>query len=92
MAVVSPAPAITQQMSTINFPEYRVPGNMAATTEIVDEPVARVIEEKIFVAVGKNLKENKSLLIWALQNSGGRKICIIHVHQPAQMIPLSKYC
>ncbi|KAJ9171387.1 hypothetical protein P3X46_014766 [Hevea brasiliensis] len=88
MAVVSPAPAITQQMTPINFPEYIVPGSMAAAREIVEEPVARVLEEKIYVAVGKSFKENKSLLTWALQNSGGRKICIIHVHEPAQMIPL----
>lgn len=42
------------------------------------------------VALGENVKENRSILLWALQNSGGKKICIIHVHQPAQMIPFSK--
>ncbi|KAJ6675352.1 hypothetical protein OIU85_011506 [Salix viminalis] len=60
---------------------------MASGREIVEEPVARVIEEKIFVALGKSVKECKSMLVWALQNSGGKRICIIHVHQPAELIP-----
>ncbi|XP_048236169.1 U-box domain-containing protein 33 isoform X2 [Ricinus communis] len=86
MAVVSPA------VSPINFGEYSrggVAGNMAATREIVEGSVSRVIDEKIYVAVGKDFKKNKSLLIWALQNSGGKRICVVHVHQPAQMIPLA---
>jgi len=48
------------------------------------------MEEILCVALGENVKENRSILLWALQNSGGKKICIIHVHQPAQMIPFSK--
>ncbi len=48
------------------------------------------IEDMIYVAVGKEVKEFKSILLWALQNSGGKPICILHVHQPAQLIPISK--
>ncbi|XP_062156574.1 U-box domain-containing protein 33-like isoform X1 [Alnus glutinosa] len=44
-------------------------------------------EETIYVAVGKDAKECKSILLWALENSGGKRICILHVHQPAQYIP-----
>ncbi|XP_059456957.1 U-box domain-containing protein 33-like [Corylus avellana] len=44
-------------------------------------------EDMIYVAVGKDLKECKSILVWALQNSGGGRICILHVHQPALYIP-----
>ncbi|KAG6786779.1 hypothetical protein POTOM_008395 [Populus tomentosa] len=66
----------------------RAAGNMESGREIVEEPVARLIEDKIFVAVGKSVKECKLMLPWALQNSGGKRICIIHVHQPSQMIPL----
>jgi hypothetical protein len=44
----------------------------------------------LYVALGDNVKNNKSILIWALQNSGGKKICIIHINQPATVIPLSK--
>jgi hypothetical protein len=47
-------------------------------------------EETIYVAVGKDAKECKSILLWALENSGGKRICILHVHQPAQYIPFSK--
>ncbi|KAH9604111.1 hypothetical protein KSS87_010451 [Heliosperma pusillum] len=46
-----------------------------------------VEEEKMYVAVSKEVKENNSMLTWALQNSGGKKVCIIHVHQPAKRIP-----
>ncbi|KAJ4955158.1 hypothetical protein NE237_011941 [Protea cynaroides] len=54
----------------------------------IEEGSPRVEEDKIFVAVGKEVKESKSILSWALKNSGGRKICIFHVHVPAQMIPM----
>lgn len=48
-----------------------------------------VMEEKIYVAVSRDVKESKSTLLWALQNFVGRKFCLLHVHQPAQMIPIS---
>ncbi|XP_050204106.1 U-box domain-containing protein 33-like isoform X1 [Mercurialis annua] len=96
MAVVSHA------VSPVNCPQYRdggggattsSGGNMAAaaSSERIEGSgsVSRVIEEKIYVAVGKDFKKNKSLVIWALHNSGGKSICILHVHQPAQMIPLA---
>ncbi|KAI3725024.1 hypothetical protein L1987_64796 [Smallanthus sonchifolius] len=56
---------------------------------IKEEPPRVVDEDKVYVAVGKNMKESQSTLQWALHNSGGRKICILHVHQPAKKIPLS---
>ncbi|XP_011036393.1 PREDICTED: U-box domain-containing protein 33-like isoform X1 [Populus euphratica] len=88
MAMVSHVPVgKTQQASPLRLVECRMPGKMASGREIVEETVARVIEEKIFVSVGKSVKECKSMLLWALQNSGGKRICVIHVHQPAQMIP-----
>ncbi|XP_059456550.1 U-box domain-containing protein 33-like [Corylus avellana] len=44
----------------------------------------------VYVAVGKDVKaECNSTLLWALQNSGGKRICILHVHVPAQLIPFS---
>ncbi|XP_038681870.1 U-box domain-containing protein 33 [Tripterygium wilfordii] len=88
MAVVGHAPAITQHVNPISFREVGVPGIMATRGDIVEEPVARIIEDKIYVAVGKIVRECKSILLWALQNSGGKRICVVHVHQPAQMIPL----
>ncbi|XP_024996110.1 U-box domain-containing protein 33-like isoform X3 [Cynara cardunculus var. scolymus] len=56
--------------------------------EIVEETSPREVEDKIYVAVGKDLKESQSILRWALHNSGGRQICILHVHQPAEKIPI----
>lgn len=47
-------------------------------------------EEKIYIAVKKELKEGKSTLLWLLQNANKEnkvKIVITHVHIPAQMIP-----
>lgn len=40
------------------------------------------VENTIFVAVGKNVKEGKSILSWALKSFAGRRICVLHVHQP----------
>ncbi|KAA8516058.1 hypothetical protein F0562_019237 [Nyssa sinensis] len=88
MAVVSPMPAIPQQINPIRYPDIGTSGMMANRDEIVEEPPPRVIEDQIYVAVGKELKESKLTLSWALHNSGGKKICILYVHQLAQMIPL----
>ncbi|KAK6285665.1 PREDICTED: U-box domain-containing protein 33 isoform X1 [Theobroma cacao] len=89
MAVVSPVPAIAQGVNSMRCRDVIAPGIMSGRREITEEPVARVIEEKIYVAVGKDVERNKSVLFWALQNSGGKRICIIHVHQPAKMIPVT---
>ncbi|KAL0739877.1 hypothetical protein Bca4012_081390 [Brassica carinata] len=67
------------------------PGSRSGRSSVTEEPVSRLIEEKIFVAVDKHVAKSKSTLVWALQNTGGKKICVIHVHQPSQMIPVSKY-
>lgn len=40
------------------------------------------VEDTVFVAVGKNVKEGKSVLSWALKSFAGRRICVLHVHQP----------
>lgn len=49
--------------------------------------------EKVYVAVGKEVKENKANLIWALQNSDrNKKLVIAHVHKPATTINISKKC
>ncbi|GAB2245024.1 hypothetical protein Droror1_Dr00000517 [Drosera rotundifolia] len=42
--------------------------------------------DELFVAVSKEAKRSESVLMWAIQNSGGMKICIIHVHQPPRMV------
>ncbi|EEF50538.1 U-box domain-containing protein 33 [Ricinus communis] len=45
-------------------------------------------DDTVYVAVGKDFEENKLNLLWALENFPGKKFCILHVHQPAKMIPL----
>ncbi|KFK37378.1 hypothetical protein AALP_AA4G249200 [Arabis alpina] len=49
---------------------------------------SRILEEKIYVAVGSTVWKNTSNLIWALENYKGNKICIVHIHQPSPMIPV----
>ncbi|WOG82264.1 hypothetical protein DCAR_0101427 [Daucus carota subsp. sativus] len=44
------------------------------------------VENTIFVAVGKNVKESKSTLLWALEYFAGRKLCLLHVHHPARFL------
>ncbi|KAJ1379995.1 hypothetical protein SESBI_46414 [Sesbania bispinosa] len=56
--------------------------------EIVEEPNPAVVDEPIYVAMAKEVKESKLNLIWAIQNSRGKRICILYVHVPATMIPL----
>ncbi|KAJ8748935.1 hypothetical protein K2173_013371 [Erythroxylum novogranatense] len=80
MALVSPAPT-----SPMRFGELKA--SVSRSVNILEPSVSRVIEEKIHVAVGKSVKECKSVLVWALQNSGGKRICIVHVHQPSELIP-----
>uniref|UniRef100_A0A7N2MCY9 RING-type E3 ubiquitin transferase n=1 Tax=Quercus lobata TaxID=97700 RepID=A0A7N2MCY9_QUELO len=61
----------------------------AYSQEIIEEPVApRITEDMIYVAVGDIMKESILTLSWALRNSRGKKICLLHVHQPAQTIPM----
>ncbi|PIA49362.1 hypothetical protein AQUCO_01300291v1 [Aquilegia coerulea] len=57
--------------------------------EIVEISREVAVEEKLYVAVSKDVKGCKPNVLWAVKHSEGRKICLLHVHQPAQMIPLS---
>ncbi|KAF6157756.1 hypothetical protein GIB67_037329 [Kingdonia uniflora] len=43
-------------------------------------------DDTVHVAVGKDVKESKSVLIWALENFRGKKICIIHIHELNKMV------
>lgn len=81
MAVVSPMPATIQRTGSVSSVSD-------VRGEIEEEPNQIVVDEVIYVAVSKDVKESKLNLIWAIQNSGGKKICILFVHVPATMIPL----
>ncbi|CAH8306348.1 unnamed protein product [Eruca vesicaria subsp. sativa] len=54
----------------------------------MDVEEAAVMEEIIYVALGRETAKNKSNLIWVIDNSQGNKICIVLVHQTPQMIPV----
>ncbi|XP_027907221.1 U-box domain-containing protein 33-like isoform X2 [Vigna unguiculata] len=91
MAVVSPMPATAppQMNPTSKFRDIGVPGIMSSRREIVSEPSSpSMLNDTLYVAVAKDVKDSKLNLIWAIQNSGGRRICILHVHVPAPMIPM----
>ncbi|KAE9605398.1 hypothetical protein Lal_00024550 [Lupinus albus] len=86
--MVSPMPATMQRIrSSRSIHDIRVPGVMSSITEIVEEPTPNVVDDTIYVAVAKNVKDSQLNLIWAIRNSKGKKICILHVHVPAAMIP-----
>ncbi|GAB2294024.1 hypothetical protein Dimus_028240 [Dionaea muscipula] len=44
------------------------------------------VEDTVFVAVGKHVKESESTLLWAAHNFPGKKICLLHVHQPSNLL------
>ncbi|CAK9160925.1 unnamed protein product [Ilex paraguariensis] len=46
------------------------------------------VDDTIFVAVGKNVKESKSILLWVAKSFSGRKLCLLHIHQPDHLITL----
>ncbi|XP_039164961.1 U-box domain-containing protein 33 isoform X2 [Eucalyptus grandis] len=73
----------------IRLPEFGVPAFMPSTCEVASEPAKPMSEDKIYVAVGKDVKESKSKLVWTVRQSKGNfKICIIHVLVPSRRIPM----
>ncbi|XP_050255359.1 U-box domain-containing protein 32 isoform X9 [Quercus robur] len=47
------------------------------------------VEETIFVAVSKKVEESKTMLFWAIENFAGKRICVLHVHQPQSVAELT---
>ncbi|XP_010512486.1 PREDICTED: U-box domain-containing protein 36-like isoform X2 [Camelina sativa] len=45
-----------------------------------------LVDEKIYVAVRERELKSKTALVWAIQNSGCKEFCIVHVHQPIQIL------
>ncbi|XP_019709475.1 U-box domain-containing protein 33 isoform X2 [Elaeis guineensis] len=103
MALVSsPVPVFLPQQQQMERRGYgrtasvKSSGSSRSTvlTEIEEKPAAEEEEEeeeedKVYVAVGKEVKEGKANLIWVLENtSRKKKIVIVHIHRPAQKIPM----
>lgn len=82
--MVSPVPATTQRMGSVR-------SLTDVGGEILEDPNPSVIDQPIYVAVTKEVKESNSNLTWAIRNSGGKRICILYVFVPATMIPLRMY-
>ncbi|XP_071685734.1 U-box domain-containing protein 33-like isoform X3 [Rutidosis leptorrhynchoides] len=80
----TPCPNPAHKGGSSNVITYKIENR--AGKKIVKKMVNGRIEDKVYVAVGNDLKECRSTLLWALQNSGGSQICILHVHQPAESI------
>lgn len=93
MALVSSIPSIPYRM--MRYPDIGYTGIMKSRSEIVEEAVVLpeeemvVEEDKVYVLVGKDVKESELTLKWALHYHKGSKLCILHVHQPSQKIPMS---
>ncbi|XP_069144087.1 U-box domain-containing protein 33 isoform X4 [Solanum lycopersicum] len=88
MALETPSSVVRR--SPVRYPEVDL-SRLSLSEQIVQKgspatPV--VVDDVMYVAVGKDLKETDPTLTWALHKSGGRKICIVHVHTPAQKIPM----
>ncbi|CAA7023031.1 unnamed protein product [Microthlaspi erraticum] len=60
----------------------------ARKNNMEEEEEETVMDERIYVALGRETAKNKSNLTWVIDNSPGNKICIVLVHRPAQMIPV----
>ncbi|KAJ0753187.1 putative protein kinase RLK-Pelle-RLCK-IXb family [Helianthus annuus] len=58
---------------------------MGSEAELIDEGIEE-FNNTIFIAVGMNVKDGKSLIFWTLKNfSGMKKISLLYVHQPADL-------
>ncbi|KAM0034258.1 putative protein kinase RLK-Pelle-RLCK-IXb family [Helianthus debilis subsp. tardiflorus] len=61
---------------------------MGSEAELINEGIEEFndVNNTIFVAVGMNVKDGKSLILWTLKNfSGMKKISLLYVHQPADL-------
>ncbi|KAJ9188329.1 hypothetical protein P3X46_003695 [Hevea brasiliensis] len=56
-------------------------------SETSRESVSQGADDTVYVTLGKDVEQHKLTLLWALENFPGKKICILHVHQPSKMIP-----
>ncbi|XP_023547655.1 U-box domain-containing protein 33-like isoform X1 [Cucurbita pepo subsp. pepo] len=44
-------------------------------------------DDVVYMAVGNDVNECRLNLVYAIKHLGGRRICILHVHEPAKLIP-----
>ncbi|XP_021828389.1 U-box domain-containing protein 33-like [Prunus avium] len=63
------------------------PPTTSHLAEIFEEEDSGGGVDKVHVAVGKSVEKAVSLLHWTFKHFGCKEICILHVHQPSQLIP-----
>lgn len=64
---------------------------MGGTAEEIGQQLVFDVEHTIFVAVGTNVDETKTTLIWAVHNFAGKNFCLLHVHPPPPGVGLSEF-
>ncbi|KAM1613469.1 hypothetical protein PS2_001970 [Malus domestica] len=63
---------------------------MGSVGEVGEGRVLSDVEETIFVAVGKDVKQSETTLAWAVKNFAGKRICLLHVHKPSLLLSMSE--
>lgn len=64
---------------------------MGSVEEGEEEGRVLNVDETIFVAVGKDVKQSETTLLWAVKNFAGKNICLLHVHKPSLVLSLCEF-
>ncbi|XP_020412535.1 U-box domain-containing protein 32 [Prunus persica] len=73
-----------------NSMRFRDIVRMGSAEEGEEEARVLNVDETIFVAVGKDVKQSETTLLWAVKNFAGKNICLLHVHKPSRVLSLSE--
>lgn len=65
-------------------------GSIEEGVAVAEEERVEGVEDTVYVAVGKSVEKSQQLLHWAAQNLSGKKICLLHIHQPDPVNLLSE--
>ncbi|KAL5581011.1 hypothetical protein UlMin_013453 [Ulmus minor] len=76
----------SESLSGFSSPASFRHGSDRATTSHLPE-IVEDYGNKVYVAVGKSVEKGLSLLNWSFRRFPGKEICLLHVHQPSQLIP-----
>jgi hypothetical protein len=65
-------------------------GTIQEQVSVAEERLEGVQNDTVYVAVGNNAEKNHKLLHWVIHNFSGKKICLLHIHQPDLINSLSE--
>lgn len=74
-----------------NSMRFRDIVRMGSAEEGEEEARVLNVDETIFVAVGKDVKQSETTLLWAVKNFAGKNICLLHVHKPSRVLSLCEF-